>query len=105
MKRIVLKRESNSERGRWMQYILIEDQAVTCYEFVPALLDGWNLHGIWRSGPDDWDGMNAERIAAWKLASAAQDGCDRELVPGEADRFLANLPSVIERFNARKAES
>lgn len=54
-------------KGRWRNFNIIRDGAVTVLEMEPAMLAGWNVRSVLKQSGDDWGDMSAETILAWKL--------------------------------------
>jgi hypothetical protein len=55
--------------GTWKQLAVVTDGQILWLEMQPALLAGWNLKSYWVSAGDDWMGMTADQIIAWKQRS------------------------------------
>ena len=55
-------------RPRWRQFLVITDERVAIVEMTPALY-GWNIGRVTIQQGEDWPGMSAERIYAWKRAN------------------------------------
>lgn len=72
----------------WFHYLVIEDGRVTLIEMEQAVL-GMNFGRVKVQDSDDWGGMTAEQIVAWKFGSG--DVRLREVPKDEGERVLAWL--------------
>ena len=85
----VFKREGSSTGYQWLQFLVIEDAKVFVVDMKPAILSGWNYDRVELQQGDDWAGMTAEEIIAWKEYQYPGDliPCD----PAQAESVLAHL--------------
>ena len=70
----------------WRQCEVIADDSVIVVDMEPALF-GWNFGRVTRQGPEDWWGMNAAAILAFK----GDDDCAREATAEERTSVLTWL--------------
>ena len=75
---------------RWRHYHVIRDSSVTILDMEPALWVGWNVRRVSRQGDDDWCGMSADSILAFKLESGG-DGFYRVLEPSDEKSSVLRL--------------
>lgn len=80
----------------WKEVTLIENERVTLINMVPGIITGWNFGRVTVQGADDWPGMSAEQILAWKTAN----GLELKILPdhsGFVGRAIKHAESVASK--------
>jgi hypothetical protein len=75
----------------WFHYLVIEDERVTVIDMKQALLAGMNFGRVEVQSGEDWRGMTADEIIAWKRSPGVDDHYLTEAPEDEGARVLAWL--------------
>ena len=79
-------------KGRWKHLMAISDGKLVLFEMEPALLVGWNCKRTTVQGSDDWGGMSAAGIVAFKQSSG--DKLLRPATAGEIEWMRSKLSAT-----------
>lgn len=89
MKTHVIRIDSLS--GTWRKYLIVRDNSVIVIEATAAMFDGYHVQSVTEQGNDDWCGMDADAILAFKRST----GHPVNLLPSDA---VAGVLDVASRF-------
>ena len=79
-------------KGRWKHLMAISDGRLVLFEMEPAIIAGWNCKRTTVQSGDDWDGMSAASIVAFKQQSG--DNLLRPAVEGEVEWMQSKLAAT-----------
>jgi hypothetical protein len=83
----ILVREGSAKGYCWKQYMVVTDERVAVVEMTPAMF-GWNIGRVTVQSGDDWRGLNAAAIVAWKAQSDDRAKPANDITPDFLSKLL-----------------